>query len=127
MNDELSKRTMLYKLIYSLFGLVLGLTCILVGGYLGLSGVAGNSRMVAEVLGLKTELSDATPGVVLFVVGIFMVWITRFNPRIRETIQHETPMPTTERQGGGGSSGMGFHRVSRDIAYQKPPHPYGDL
>jgi hypothetical protein len=59
-------------------GLILGLVCIFVGLALGLSGVVGNTSWTASLLGLSTSLTDATPGVIVFVVGIFMVLITRF-------------------------------------------------
>jgi hypothetical protein len=28
-------------------------------------------------MGLESSLNDAAPGVVLFVVGVFLVWVTR--------------------------------------------------
>lgn len=67
------------KLIYSILGLVLGLACILSGSILGLAGVTGHTNFIASLLGLSVQLNDAAPGVVIFIVGIFMVRITKFN------------------------------------------------
>ena len=40
--------------------------------------------MIADGLGLKTELSDAAPGVVLFGVGLLIIFLTRFKVILRE-------------------------------------------
>lgn len=66
------------KFVYSIVGLVLGLACILSGSILGLYGVTGHSNFIASLLGLSVQLNDAAPGVVIFIVGIFMVLITKF-------------------------------------------------
>ena len=75
------------QLIYSLAGLVLGLACIIGGILLFFHGVAGSSSWVGEVIGLKSKLSDAAPGTVLFVVGLAVVWLTRFAVRVRQPIE----------------------------------------
>jgi hypothetical protein len=62
---------------YAALGLILGLATIICGTILGLHGVAGKTSWTASLLGLQSQISDATPGVVLFVVGIFLVWITK--------------------------------------------------
>src|SRR5262245_6162932 len=59
---ELHRR---YKLVYSIIGLVLGLSCII-------------ASFTGSLIGLSTILNDAAPAVIVFAVGIFMVWITRF-------------------------------------------------
>jgi hypothetical protein len=103
------------KLVYSLVGLFLGLACIVGGVILGLHGVSGHTSWTASLLGFSTSMSDAAPGVVLFVVGIFMVWITRFKVReITETHNNataaEVPEPadqTPSRAPSGSSSSSG--------------------
>jgi hypothetical protein len=67
-----------YQLIYSMGGLVLGLVCIIGGVILFLRGVTGSTSWTAKVLGLQSSISDAAPGAVLFIVGLFMVFVTRF-------------------------------------------------
>lgn len=66
---------------YGMLGLLLGLASIIGGIILGLNGVAGSTSWTASVLGLKSQVNDAAPGVVLFIVGVFMVYITK--PRVK--------------------------------------------
>lgn len=71
-----------HRFIYSLAGLGLGLICIVGGTALLLNAVAGTTTWTASLLGFETKLNDAAPGVVLFVVGIFLVLITRHKVQI---------------------------------------------
>src|SRR5207302_1235822 len=80
-------RLAVLQLIYSLAGLVLGLACIIGGIALFLHGVAGSSSWVGQFIGVQSKLSDAAPGTVLFVVGLVVVWLTRFAVRVRQPIQ----------------------------------------
>ena len=66
-------------LIYSMSGLVLGLVCMLGGVVLGLHGVVGSTSWTAKFVGAESNISDATPGIMLFVVGLFVVLVTRFS------------------------------------------------
>ncbi|HEX9000127.1 MAG TPA: hypothetical protein VGB07_09540 [Blastocatellia bacterium] len=66
---------------YGKLGLVLGLSSIIGGIVLGLNGVAGSTSWTAKLLGLESKINDAAPGVVLFIVGLFMVWATK--PRVK--------------------------------------------
>ena len=75
------------QLIYSLAGLVLGLACIIGGTLLFFHGVIGSSSWVGEVIGVKSMLSDAAPGTVLFIVGLAVVFLTRFTVRVRQPIE----------------------------------------
>jgi hypothetical protein len=69
---------LMFKFIYSLLGLGVGLGCIMAGIELAVAGAAGQTSWTASLVGFKTELHDASPGVVAFVVGVAVVWITRF-------------------------------------------------
>ncbi len=62
---------------YAMLGLVLGLASIIGGVVLGLHGVAGSTSWTAKFLGLSSQINDATPGVILFVVGLFMIIATK--------------------------------------------------
>jgi len=74
-----------FQLIYSLSGLVLGLACVLAGMVLCLHGVTGSTGWTAKFTGAESDISDATPGVVLFVVGLFVVWVTRFSIKVQKS------------------------------------------
>lgn|SRR3990172_4485876 len=78
------KRALLFHFIYSIIGLVLGLACIIGGIGLLFAGIGGSTSWVAKALGLTSELSDAPPGVFLFVVGVFLVFITRFGVHMKK-------------------------------------------
>ena len=82
-------RLAVLQLIYSLAGLVFGLACIVGGIVLFFHGVAGSSSWVGEFIGVQSKLSDAAPGTVLFVVGLAVVWLTRFTVRVRQPIDIE--------------------------------------
>ena len=66
---------------YGKLGLILGLSSIVGGIILGLNGVAGSTSWTASLLGLESKINDAAPGVVLFIVGLFMVWATK--PKVK--------------------------------------------
>jgi len=77
-SDELVKHLSKYQLIYSILGLLLGLFCVIGGVLLFLAGVSGSMSWTAKFLGASSELLDAAPGAVLFIVGLFTVFISRF-------------------------------------------------
>ena len=68
-------------LIYALAGLRVGALCNLGGVVLFLNGVGGSSSWTTNVLGFKSELNDAAPGAILFVVGVLIIFITRYKRR----------------------------------------------
>src|SRR5256885_2120608 len=80
-------RAQALPLIHYLAGLVLGLACVIGGILLFFHGVVGASSWVGEVIGVKSQLSDAAPGTVLFVVGLAVVFLPRFSARVRQPIE----------------------------------------
>ena len=68
----------------SKLGLVLGIVCILGGILLFVLGVTGSINWTGKFLGMETELSNAAPGALLFVVGLFVVIVTRYSVRIEK-------------------------------------------
>ena len=106
-------RLAMLQLIYSLAGLVLGLACIVGGILLFFHGVAGSSSWVGEVIGVKSKLSDAAPGTVLFIVGLAVVWVTRFAVRVRQPIEidlRERTLGTQRRELSERHEPAGRHR-----------------
>ncbi|SBS38044.1 hypothetical protein MSP8886_04369 [Marinomonas spartinae] len=67
-----------YELIYAIIGQVLGLVCILGGLALFLNGIAGSTNWTAKIFGAESTITDAAPGAILFIVGLFLVWVTRY-------------------------------------------------
>jgi len=68
-----------YQFWYSTLGLVLGALCVVLGVVLFFHGIAGTTSWTMNVLGAKSQLSDAAPGVAFAVLGLFVIWATRFN------------------------------------------------
>jgi hypothetical protein len=80
--DAFHARALRYKFIYSMTGLLLGLVSMLGGIVLFLNGVAGSTSWTAKILGNESTITDAAPGAVLFVVGLFVVIATRYRVKI---------------------------------------------
>lgn len=78
-DPELLKRSLLYRFIYSMTGLILGLVCMMGGVVLFLNGVAGSSSWTTKIMATDSTLTDAAPGAILFVVGLLVVFVTRYN------------------------------------------------
>src|SRR2546430_14322058 len=74
------------QLIYSPAGLVFGLACIVGGIGLFFHGVSGSSRWDGEFIGVPSQLPEAAPGQVPFVVGPVGLWLTRFAVRLPQAI-----------------------------------------
>lgn len=83
-NDpEIWARIAKYHLIYSLSGLLVGLAIVAGGVYLCINGIAGSTQWSARILGLKSEINDAAPGVIISIVGLFVIFLTRFGVKSR--------------------------------------------
>lgn len=62
---------------YARYGLILGGICIFLGCLLCLNHFVGTTSWTAKILGAESRISDAAPGVVLFIVGLFIIMITK--------------------------------------------------
>ncbi len=80
---EIIEQMSQYQIIYSMSGLVLGFICIIGGIVISLLGVTGTITWKMKLLNVSSELDNAIPGVILFIVGIFIVWITRFSIKLK--------------------------------------------
>ncbi len=83
-DPSLWKQAVQQQYRYSMAGLILGLVCVVGGIVLFLHGVGGSTSWTAKILGLESKLSDAAPGAVLFVVGLFVVWVTKFDVKAQK-------------------------------------------
>lgn len=84
-NKQLWDKVPLYQLIYSIAGLLIGYFCILGGILLMMNGILGTTNWTAKILGSESTLTDATPGVILFIVGFFIVFITKFSIKVKKS------------------------------------------
>ena len=79
------KSALNYQFIYSIVGLVLGLARVLTSAVLFIHGVTANAKSwTASFRGAKTSMSDVPAGAILFVVGLVVVYITRFVVKSQE-------------------------------------------
>ena len=67
-----------YQLIYSFAGLAVGVAFAIAGMTLFFHGVTGSTGWIAEAFGAKSSLTDAPPGVILFVAGFLIIVATGF-------------------------------------------------
>jgi hypothetical protein len=78
MSEETKQMAIRYQFIYSTLGLLLGLICMIMGTFLFFNGISGSTSWTAKAFNLNSQVSDAGPGALLFIVGLFSVSITRF-------------------------------------------------
>ena len=81
LDTDFWRRASLFQFIYSVLGLVLGLACVICAMILFLHGVGGSSSWTMKAVGAESKISDAAPGLILFVIGLFVVYVTRFSVR----------------------------------------------
>jgi len=67
---------------YSLIGLVSGFSTIILGIYLSAKGLLGKIDWIVNVKGIESRLLNATPGVVLFLIGFFIIVFTRYKVKV---------------------------------------------
>jgi hypothetical protein len=64
--------------IYSLVGQGVMLVCVIGAIVLAVLEVTGKMSWSVKFIGVRSEILDAAPAAVLFIVGLFTLWITRF-------------------------------------------------
>lgn len=77
------KNGMLLENARAMLCALVGMAAIAAGIWLCISGVAGSVRWTTKIFGASSQLTDATPGVVLFVVGFLIIGITKPSVRVR--------------------------------------------
>jgi hypothetical protein len=80
-SETVIRGAVLGEYIYAIIGQVLGFSTVIGGIILALHGVSGHTSWTAKLFGFESSINDAAPGVVLFIVGIFLVFITR--PKVK--------------------------------------------
>ncbi len=82
-SDEIIKKGLRNELIYSIAGLIVGVGCILGGLYLSVGGATGSVSWTANIGNFESKLVDASPGVVLMVIGAAIVWVTKYSVKLQ--------------------------------------------
>jgi hypothetical protein len=78
---------------YAKLGLLLGLAAIIGGVVLCIHGTTGSTSWSAKLLALSSEINDAVPGVVLFIVGLFMIVATKPKINLNHFVSTRHPPP----------------------------------
>lgn len=78
------KQANFYKFIYSIIGLIGGLGCIVGGIVLFLNGITGHENWVVKILNIESNISDAAPGALLFVISFYIIRTTRYTIRVKK-------------------------------------------
>jgi len=62
---------------------MIGLSCMIGGVIICLRRVSGATNWDVNLLGLHSRITDAAPGALLLIIGLMLVFITRFRVRTR--------------------------------------------
>jgi len=79
-----------YQFLYSVLGLVTGLACELMGTILFIGGITGTGHWTATLFGI--QITDAAPGVVLFIMGVAAWQFTKFDISVEAVPADPTPV-----------------------------------
>jgi len=77
-SDEYWLTTTKYHFYYSIIGFVIGLLCVIAGVILFLHGVVSDTSWITKILTLETKLTDKAPGVGFAIIGLLVIFISRF-------------------------------------------------
>ncbi len=83
LNNNSWDRIIRYNFIYSLFGLVVGILCLFGGIILFLKGVTEKANWTIKILNIESNISETPVGLGLFIVGLIIIFITRFVTKIK--------------------------------------------
>ena len=83
-DPKILERIIAFQFIYSFTGLIIGSLCLVLGTVLLYNGVIGSTSWTAEFLSAKSEISDAGPGLIIALIGLFIILITRFAIKVTE-------------------------------------------
>lgn len=78
-SDQTQATLAKYQFLYSIMGAVLGLFAIVGGIYLFIQGITGSTTWDLKIFEAHSNISNAAPGAVLFIVGLFIIFITRYS------------------------------------------------
>ncbi len=77
-SDEYWLKTTKYHFLYSIFGFIIGIFCVIAGVILFLHGAISNTSWTTKILSLEIELTDQAPGLAFGILGLLIIFVTRF-------------------------------------------------
>ncbi len=75
----LVKILFIFQIIYSILGLFIGLLLSIGGIILFFQGIGGSENLTIKFSGLESTISNAAPGAIIAILGVVIIWITRFD------------------------------------------------
>jgi hypothetical protein len=67
-----------FELTYAVLGLIAGLLCMVGGIFLFYQGITGSMDWTAKFFVGESKITNAAPGAVLFLIGLFVILGTRY-------------------------------------------------
>jgi len=86
---DIVNKSIKVQTMYSIAGLIIGTFIVGLAYFLVVHGIAyPDSSWSLRLLGMESQLSDAGPGVILMVVGLFVIYVTRLKIEIHGSQQN---------------------------------------
>ena len=78
-STKLWDKVVKFQFIYSILGMITGIIFMVIGILLFINGLDdGNSELSIKILNSSFDIKKATPSGILFLVGLIIVFITKF-------------------------------------------------
>ncbi|GHU56780.1 hypothetical protein FACS189411_08320 [Bacteroidia bacterium] len=78
-NTNFGMQAIKYEYIIVIISLIGGIGCIIAGIVLTLLGFSGSIEWIVETTGFTSRLINASPGIVLMIIGFILVYKSRIN------------------------------------------------
>lgn len=78
-DTKLWKQATVFQFVYSIVGLLLGIGCIITGIILLIKGILLKQDFNIKVFNFESNLTNTSVGVILFLIGILVIFITKFS------------------------------------------------
>lgn len=91
-SSEIIKQGMHYEFISFLLPFISGFACLIGGFILTILGFNGNISWIVEVSGFTSKLTNATPGIILMIVGLLIILNKKFEVNIsKKSVKTKNP------------------------------------
>jgi len=106
--DSASYKSQTYRMAL-LTGQGIGFLALLSGVILSLLGMAGNIEWLVEAHGVTSKLKNASPGVVIAILGVAILW--RYKPHVSHETSFDRQKVSPTSMVFGHSSEVSSHRI----------------
>lgn len=91
-SSEIIKQGMHYEFISFLLPFISGFACLIGGFILTILGFNGNISWIVEVSGFTSKLTNATPGIILMIIGLLIILNKKFEVNIsKKSVKTKNP------------------------------------